>query len=62
MRKPNGNEPNSVEDDFGHCSFILTQLKKHKSAYPFLIPVDPKRDGVLNYFDVVKEPMDLSTI
>jgi hypothetical protein len=37
-------------------------LKKHKSAYPFLLPVDPKRDGVLNYFEVIKEPMDLYTI
>lgn len=24
--------------------------------------MDPKRDGVLNYFDVIKEPMDLQTI
>ena len=26
------------------------------------MPVDPKRDGVLNYFDIIKEPMDLSTV
>jgi transcription initiation factor TFIID subunit 2 len=37
-------------------------LKKNKNAVPFLIPVDPKRDGVLNYFDIIKEPMDLSTV
>jgi len=51
-----------VEDEFAQCHYILAQLKKHKSAFPFLVPVDPKRDGVLNYYDIVKEPMDLSTI
>ncbi|KAH8597322.1 Bromodomain-containing protein [Bisporella sp. PMI_857] len=29
---------------------------------PFRKPVDPERDSVPNYFDVVKKPMDLSTI
>ena len=24
--------------------------------------MDPKRDGVLNYFEIIKEPMDLQTI
>jgi hypothetical protein len=50
------------EDELAQCSYILAQLKKHKSAFPFLIPVDPKRDGVLNYFDIIKDPMDLSTV
>ena len=62
MRKAALNEAPAIEDDFSQCSFILAQLKKHKSAFPFLIPVEPKRDGVLNYFDVIKEPMDLETI
>lgn len=61
MRKSTPNEP-SVEDEFAQCHFILNQLKKHKSASPFLMPVDPKRDGIPNYFDIVKQPMDLSTI
>lgn len=29
---------------------------------PFKDPVDPERDGVPDYFDVVKKPMDLSTM
>lgn len=61
MRKQQPNEV-PVEDEFAQCNYILNQLKKHKSAFPFLAPVDPKRDGVLNYFDIIKEPMDLSTI
>lgn len=44
------------------CYNILTQLKKHKSSYPFLQPVDPKLDGAYNYLDIIKEPMDLSTV
>lgn len=44
------------------CFNILTQLKKHKSSYPFLQPVDPKLDGAYNYLDIIKEPMDLSTV
>ena len=29
---------------------------------PFKDPVDPERDGVPDYLDVVKKPMDLSTM
>lgn len=61
MRKQQTSEA-PVEDEFVQCNYILTQLKKHKSAFPFLAPVEPKRDGVLSYFDIIKEPMDLSTV
>jgi hypothetical protein len=29
---------------------------------PFRVPVDPIRDGAANYDDIVKHPMDLSTM
>jgi transcription initiation factor TFIID subunit 2 len=61
MRKQQ-NSDLPVEDEFAQCQYILNQLKKHKSSFPFLTPVEPKRDGVLNYFDIIKEPMDLSTV
>lgn len=44
------------------CAKILQQLKKHSNALPFLVPVDPKKSGASNYFDIIKEPMDFSTI
>lgn len=44
------------------CFNILQQLKKHKSAYPFLQPVNPQIDGAYNYLDIIKEPMDLGTV
>lgn len=47
------------------CSQVLKELtsKKHQDiSYPFLLPVDPVALGCPEYFDVIKEPMDLSTI
>lgn len=41
---------------------LLTKTKyKHASA-PFQVPVDPIALGIPAYFDVIKKPMDLSTI
>ncbi|XP_021573362.1 bromodomain testis-specific protein [Carlito syrichta] len=48
-----------------HCSEILKELlsKKHLSyAWPFYNPVDVNALGLHNYYDVVKNPMDLGTI
>lgn len=44
------------------CYNLLQLLRKHKSAYPFNQPVNPQLDGAYNYFDIIKEPMDLSTV
>lgn len=48
-----------------HCSEILKELfaKKHFSyAWPFYNPVDANALGLHNYYDIVKNPMDLGTI
>lgn len=34
-------------------------MKKHPNAYPFLAPVDPVALKIPDYFDIVKEPIDL---
>ena len=52
----------AVEDDLPFCSYVLQMLMKHKSAYLFNYPINPERDGVPNYFQVIKHPMDLSTV
>lgn len=44
------------------CYTILNGLLQNRNAYPFERPVDPIRDGVPNYFEVVKKPMDLKTV
>ena len=54
---------NSVEDDKTfeeHCQFIVGKLKTHKSAWPFMKPVD--REDVSDYYEVIKDPVDLETI
>ncbi|CBK21704.2 uncharacterized protein [Blastocystis hominis] len=44
------------------CAKSLKKLMMHKWAGPFLHPVDPVALGLSDYFDVVKHPMDFSTI
>ncbi|KAJ1993018.1 hypothetical protein EDC05_002459 [Coemansia umbellata] len=41
---------------------VINKLKRDDSAWPFLKPVDPVALGVPTYFDIVKNPMDLSTV
>ncbi|MCQ2819553.1 MAG: GNAT family N-acetyltransferase [archaeon] len=42
------------------CREIITKAKTHKSAWPFLEPVD--KEKVPDYYDMIKEPMDLQTL
>ncbi|KAJ1890971.1 hypothetical protein LPJ66_007185, partial [Kickxella alabastrina] len=41
---------------------VLNKLKREESSWPFLKPVDPIAFGVPTYLDIIKNPMDLSTI
>jgi len=44
------------------CRTVLTSTQRHPSAWIFKQPVDPVAVGALNYFEIIKYPMDLSTI
>ncbi|KAJ7292844.1 hypothetical protein C8J57DRAFT_1444279 [Mycena rebaudengoi] len=48
--------------DLRACRAALKKLLSHKNAAIFLHPVDPLRDHAPNYFDVIKDPIDLGTI
>ena len=37
-------------------------MRQHEDAAPFKYPVDPVLLGIPEYFDVIKEPMDFSTV
>ncbi|EDL83966.1 bromodomain, testis-specific [Rattus norvegicus] len=54
-----------VTEQLKHCSEILKEMlaKKHLPyAWPFYNPVDVDALGLHNYYDIVKNPMDLGTI
>lgn len=44
------------------CFSILDELEKHPISKMFAEPVDPIIDEAPNYFDIVKSPMDFSTV
>ncbi|KAL7890863.1 hypothetical protein AOLI_G00003390 [Acnodon oligacanthus] len=49
-----------TEKDYEGLRRILRSLQAHKMAWPFLEPVDP--EDAPDYYGVIKEPMDLSTM
>jgi hypothetical protein len=49
-----------VEAEF--CKRVTTKLSYSPLASVFLQPVDPVNDGCPDYFQKIKEPMDLGTI
>ena len=45
-----------------NCFRLHVKLMNHKWAGPFLHPVDPVALHIPDYFDIIKNPMDLGTI
>ncbi|KAJ1995480.1 hypothetical protein GGI04_005832 [Coemansia thaxteri] len=50
------------EKAYERARLLLAKLKRDDAAWPFLRPVDPVALGIPTYFDLVKNPMDFSTI
>ena len=44
------------------CGNLHHELMKWVLTQPFRIPVDPERDNAPDYFQIVKNPMDLGTV
>ncbi|XP_018334706.1 nucleosome-remodeling factor subunit NURF301 isoform X2 [Agrilus planipennis] len=49
-----------TEKDFEGLRKLIRQIQTHKSAWPFMEPVDPTEAP--DYYKVIKEPMDLQKI
>lgn len=45
-----------------YCNTILKNLRRLKDVYPFLKPVDPVALNIPDYLNVIKKPMDISTV
>mmetsp|Transcript_6631 Transcript_6631/g.11975 ORF Transcript_6631/g.11975 Transcript_6631/m.11975 type:complete len:531 (+) Transcript_6631:127-1719(+) len=45
-----------------HLQHVLDLTKSQTFAWPFMEPVNPKETGAYDYYDVIKNPIDLSTI
>ncbi|KAI0304611.1 hypothetical protein BC826DRAFT_1088837 [Russula brevipes] len=48
--------------DLKACRTALQKLKSSKHSNLFLQPVDPVRDRAPNYFEIIKNPMDISAM
>jgi len=44
------------------CESVVTYLQNHAKSGPFMEPVDPIALGIFDYPNVVKNPMDVSTL
>ncbi|KAL5221344.1 hypothetical protein ABZP36_026057 [Zizania latifolia] len=47
---------------FKQCSNLLNKLVSHNWSGPFLAPVDAVKLNIPDYFEIIKQPMDLGTI
>lgn len=58
-------EVGRLSDQLTYCNEILKELlsKKHSAyAWPFYLPVDAEALRLHDYHDIIKYPMDLSTV
>ena len=51
-----------TEYDKSWCSKLINEVWNRTISQPFQTPVDPDTDGAPDYFEVIKKPMDLSTM
>ncbi|RUS23026.1 hypothetical protein BC937DRAFT_93382, partial [Endogone sp. FLAS-F59071] len=48
--------------DLQKCQKVLKKLMDDPASYEFRKPVDPVRQGIPHYIEIIKHPMDLGTI
>lgn len=55
-------ENSTLKKELSICKEIIQKLRKSTHAAPFLYPVDPQRLNIPDYYEKIKNPMDLATI
>ncbi|KAJ8534557.1 hypothetical protein K7X08_016285 [Anisodus acutangulus] len=61
-KKASGPESGLSNQMLKNCRALLERLMKHKHGWVFNQPVDTKALGLHDYFDIIKNPMDLGTV
>ena len=64
-RRGDENEGNALEeaDDWVHEAHgLLKRCQSHKKGFYFKEPVDPVALDILDYFEIISDPMDFSTV
>lgn len=51
-----------TRDQIRYCGALIRNLKKHRDATPFIHPVDYVKLNLPDYPQIIKTPMDLTTI
>lgn len=59
---PGVDAPSELSIEMQRCYVLLNRMVSHRWSWPFLEPVDPVELNIPNYFEVIKEPMDLKTL
>lgn len=65
QQHPGPEKSSKISEQLKCCSGILKEMfaKKHAAyAWPFYKPVDVEALGLHDYCDIIKHPMDMSTI
>jgi hypothetical protein len=55
-------EEGEIDDWVHEAKPLLKRCQSHKKGFYFKEPVDPIALGILDYFEVISDPMDFSTI
>lgn len=63
VHKPHASQAAGMSlQDVTACKSLIKKLLKDKKSFIFRAPVDPVKAGALDYFDIVKNPMDIGTM
>jgi hypothetical protein len=51
-----------TDEDLNKLKKIIADIKSHPNSIPFIEPVNYKELGLVDYVQIIKKPMDLSTV
>lgn len=60
--KPVSTKQEKPLSEMEKCAIVLARTMESQHAFEFLRPVDPIRQGIPHYTNIIKKPMDLGTI